>query len=147
MVKWYKLSLRRTQFCCWHRQVLEAGCIYSQGDLRNLLTCRSTLGSVWLCSCADTKAVLEKEVGYGLSACLFSVVWSICWQEMVKLGDPLVLFIVNVYVNLVVSADCNSCKTPPQRCSWINYLLLQSNQSREYDWVKALEFVQMRSMR
>lgn len=92
------------------------------------------------------QAVLEKEVGYGLSACLFSVLWSICWQEIVEHGDPLVLFIVNVYVNSVVLADCNSCETLPQRCSWNNYLLLQSNQSRECDWVKALEFFKMRSM-
>lgn len=67
-------------------------------------------------------------------------------KKMVKHGDPLVLFIVNVYVNSVILAHFNSCETPPQRCSWNNYLLLQSNQSRECDWVKALEFVKMRSM-
>lgn len=67
-------------------------------------------------------------------------------QEIVKHEDPLVLFIVNVYVISVVVAVCNSCETPTQRYSWNNYLLLQSNQSRECDWVKALEFFKMRSM-
>lgn len=48
--------------------------------------------------CEDTKTISEKKVGYAFVSYVEQLL-----QEIVKHEDPLVLFIVNVYVISVVS--------------------------------------------
>lgn len=75
--------------------------------------------SVWLYLHAETKASWRKAYAMvSLSLPFFTpLFFFFFFKEMVKYGDTLVLFIVSVYINVVALADCNSCETPPQKCS------------------------------